>query len=571
LDCTVKKKFSDLKLFESYIEELDFVIEEKNSFSRLQEGKLFFLNDEHVVDWETVWHDSKLTHLWRYNVHYFDYIKELCSEYRSSTSESVYLLFRKLVLAWIDNNRECCGDGWHQYTVSLRLTNWISAAYVFRNAIRSDSSFGERFATSLYRQYCFLMAVLEKDVLGNHYLENLKSLIICSLVFGESKINNWAENALISQIDEQIHDDGMHFELSPMYHKIVFEDLLKIAFWQRTVSSQFLAMVLDKLTSMADCIYSFEHGLETTPLFNDSADNVAKSADVLLAVAYRLFSIVPRFKSEFSHSGYYVLESGARKIIFDIGKLCPDYLPAHAHCDTLSFEMYRSGKPVVSNSGTYSYSEWPWRGYFRSTAAHNTVVINNHQQAECWSSFRVARRTSNICFGSFGYDGYNVFWGEYHNYRGDLHRRYLLDISEKLFIVLDYGDCPICKSMNSFLHFDQRIRIDKISKDGFWAIDEDFLYRIGLINFDDVKVHFGEPESGWCAKEFGKKQARNTVEMSRNFAIQEKRLTGYVVSLGSEELYSNILADSLSIDGIGKQRAIDLAELDKLRLESICV
>jgi uncharacterized heparinase superfamily protein len=40
----------------------------------------------------------------------------------------------------------------------------------------------------------------------------------------------------------------------------------------------------------------------------------------------------------------------------------------------------------------FEYSAGPMRSYVRSTLAHNTVSVDGKDQAECWNSFRVARR-----------------------------------------------------------------------------------------------------------------------------------------------------------------------------------
>jgi hypothetical protein len=53
---------------------------------------------------------------------------------------------------------------------------------------------------------------------------------------------------------------------------------------------------------------------------------------------------------------------------------------AHAHCDLLSFLLYIRGEPVLVDSGTYTYNG-AWRDRFRLTAAHNTVMIDGHDQA----------------------------------------------------------------------------------------------------------------------------------------------------------------------------------------------
>jgi uncharacterized heparinase superfamily protein len=76
----------------------------------------------------------------------------------------------------------------------------------------------------------------------------------------------------------------------------------------------------------------------------------------------------------------------------DVGPVGPDHLPAHAHADTLSFELSLFGERVFVNSGTSRYGADSERLRQRGTAAHNTVVLNGENSSEVWSGFRVARR-----------------------------------------------------------------------------------------------------------------------------------------------------------------------------------
>ena len=46
----------------------------------------------------------------------------------------------------------------------------------------------------------------------------------------------------------------------------------------------------------------------------------------------------------------------------------------------------------VTDTGVLEYEAGPARAYDRSTRAHNTLTIDGVDQAECWASFRVARR-----------------------------------------------------------------------------------------------------------------------------------------------------------------------------------
>src|SRR5690606_872956 len=49
---------------------------------------------------------------------------------------------------------------------------------------------------------------------------------------------------------------------------------------------------------------------------------------------------------------------------------------AHRHADDLSILWYDRGRPILVDSGKYSYNRDSWRDYVRSTRAHNTVEID---------------------------------------------------------------------------------------------------------------------------------------------------------------------------------------------------
>jgi len=55
---------------------------------------------------------------------------------------------------------------------------------------------------------------------------------------------------------------------------------------------------------------------------------------------------------------------------------------AHAHADALSIELREGGRGILVDPGTYCYhDEKPWRDYFRSTVAHNTMEVAGRDQA----------------------------------------------------------------------------------------------------------------------------------------------------------------------------------------------
>ena len=96
--------------------------------------------------------------------------------------------------------------------------------------------------------------------------------------------------------------------------------------------------------------------------------------------------------THFPESGYVRLEQDSAVALLDVAPIGPDYLPGHAHADTLSFELSVFGQRVVVNGGTSRYGMGSERLRERGTAAHSTVEVAGQNSSEVWAGFRVARR-----------------------------------------------------------------------------------------------------------------------------------------------------------------------------------
>ena len=96
--------------------------------------------------------------------------------------------------------------------------------------------------------------------------------------------------------------------------------------------------------------------------------------------------------TDLTTSGYLRLQNDKACILFDAASVGPNYLPGHAHADTLSLELSVHGQRLLVNSGTSCYGVSDERLRQRGTAAHNCLVVNNENSSQVWSGFRVARR-----------------------------------------------------------------------------------------------------------------------------------------------------------------------------------
>src|SRR5262249_31124268 len=114
-------------------------------------------------------------------------------------------------------------------------------------------------------------------------------------------------------------------------------------------------------------------------LFNDGAVDLAPTLDL---------PVPPDGMSVLADTGYVVLHGPRVWLAFDCGAPAPQFLPAHAHADVLSFQLWVDGRPSVVDPGAFTYEPGPDRDWFRSTAAHSTVSFDGRDQFELWGSFR---------------------------------------------------------------------------------------------------------------------------------------------------------------------------------------
>lgn len=377
----------------------------------MKRGKVCLLNQVVELNYESSY-TKTLKPLIYNNVYYFEYGIVLGAKYRETKDKAYWELFKKCYQDYLDAKAGLKSA----YSMALHIPNVLIALELFGEAAELDLR--EKIYCELYSQYLYLQKHQEKHLFANHYFEDLKALIIASYLFRDDKKLDCYLKAFKKQCDEQILADGVHYELSLMYHKLIMEDLMRIGMLAKQTDFPECKWIIPLIQKMTDACYSLEKGIGRTPLFNDAGDNVAKTCEQLCLAAETQFGIKPVLKDSFSESGYYKLYDEERALIFDAGKIGVDYQPAHGHCDCLSFELSVDGKPLLVNSGTYEY-QGDLRKHFRKTRVHNTVEINGHEQSQCWGGFRVGKRISRV-FGKLR-DG--IVEGGYRNYRGEEHRR----------------------------------------------------------------------------------------------------------------------------------------------------
>ena len=354
------------------------------------------LNQEREI---STWNDPGIEKLWLYHLHYLERPHP------------------ETVTAWIEENPAGNGNGWEPYPISRRITSWVK--WLLESPL--EETLRRQVENSLAAQAEWLSQSLEWHLLGNHLLANAKGLVLAGAYFDGPDAWRWLQEGigiLRRELKEQILEDGGHFELSPMYHALLLEDLLDLV----NISHLFPQALGEEETEwrrlaarMLGWLSQMTHPNGQTAYFNDSVHGMAADHVELESYAARLG--VKAEHVPLGPSGYIRLEAGDTVVLFDAGPVGPDYQPGHAHCDLLSLEVSYNGQPVITNTGISTYESCPTRLEERRTAAHNTVRVDGAEQSEVWESFRVARRARVLhtkvsrCWAEAKHDGYRRLTG----------------------------------------------------------------------------------------------------------------------------------------------------------------
>lgn len=372
-----------------------------HSQSVINKNTFCFLNQTQNIIGVNGWNDPKMPKLWLYNLHYFD---DLNAQKASDRLE----WHHQLISRWVKENPPTQGNGWEPYPCSLRIVNWVKWSL-------AGNKLGAAEIESLYLQARWLTSRVEWHLLGNHLLANAKALVFAGTFFDGDEPQSWlrlGRSILEEQIPEQILADGVHFERSPMYHAIILEDILDMVNLAQTfpekLDADFLASMKTTGKNMLFVYEKLNHPDGKIGFFNDAALDIAASLSELSNYAHslgvdavsRMSGVECQQSNELSlvhlrEAGYIRIESSSACALLDVAEIGPDYLPGHAHADTLSFELSVFGERLIVNGGTSTYAG-ALRSYERSTKAHSTVEVDGEDSSEVWGHFRVANRAEPV-------------------------------------------------------------------------------------------------------------------------------------------------------------------------------
>lgn len=458
--------------------------------------------------------------------------------------------------AWMAANPVMGTINWYNaMEAAIRIVNWLWAAAFFNRSPRFGPEERRLWLASALEHGRFILGNLETDPFHpstNHYIANLVGLIHLGVLLPQlAEARRWRDkglSALLRELPRQVSEDGVHYECSLGYHRLVTEMVASSFAVCRQNGVSIPQSHWDRLLKMFEFALSYIRPDGGTPVVGDADDgrlhvlSPAPPSDHrhLLAVGGWLLerpdlasaagpqtaeaawwsgdadgvasvaTAVDPPSRDFPRGGFYVLRRHDRYLI----AVCSDPRgpTGHAHNDTLSFELAAFGRPWIVDSGSYVYTaSAEWRQAFRETAAHNVVRVDGlelNRIAVHEVSSRGREAIPNVRRWESNTD-HDLLEVEHEGYArlGVIHRRRFYFAKRAGFwLIEDAVTGAGVHDVEAFLHVDHGLTITQSGPASFFVTE-------GLPATLRIDLH-GLPETaqlavteGWVSRRYGRRKA----------------------------------------------------------------
>jgi Heparinase II/III-like protein/Heparinase II/III N-terminus len=314
--------------------------------------------------------------------------------------------------------------------VGLRAANLAQALYMFRDAAEvQEPAFLLTVLRGLAEHAAFVEANLEDRgiVPNNHLIADYIGLLVVAVLFprlpSSARHLALAARGLREEVPAQVFEDGVSFEGSIGYHRLVAELCAMAHLFGPGHGVDLGATVAERTHRLlrASAAWCSEKGRAPQIGDNDSGralalterasldhgylatlgavmfrDPMLKAPDAELcdeavwlfgSAGLNTFRSLPAEGAPRSFSspagGFHVLRGAGVVVTISAGPQGQRGAGGHSHNDKLSFELHLDGEPVIVDPGSPVYARDPvQRNAYRSTRAHNCVEVDGLEQAE---------------------------------------------------------------------------------------------------------------------------------------------------------------------------------------------
>jgi Heparinase II/III-like protein/Heparinase II/III N-terminus len=418
--------------------------------------------------------------------------------------------------------------------IGRRIQNWIYAWNRFAAAPQCrdlDPDVAVSMEVSISEQVRYLRDHLTPE--RNHRTLELYALFIVALALPhldpDADLLHFAMDSLHANMFCDILPDGVQRERSTHYHHVVLRSFIGVRENARRFNLTLPGGFDERLARACEFAMHSHRPDGCIPALSDSdTGSYLELLDLAGASLARPdFTYVATrgargcrpsdMNVSFPDGGYYIQRSGwgstatpleeERFLIFDCGPLGDG---GHGHYDALNVEIAASGSPLVMDPGRYTYCDDAphWRRWFKSTAAHNTVTVDDLNQ----TPYRRAKPKGPVASGRLlqrsSEAGVDLLWGEVRSPAYDaVHRRRVLFVGGEYWLIEDTLQDLVPHTYTLRFHLaPQADGHTQISRDrhGCTVVAPGVV--LAIVTSGTIRI-----ENGWIAPKYGRKVAAPVV------------------------------------------------------------
>ena len=503
--------------------------------------------------------DSKV--VWELNRH--QWLVSLAEAYRMTRDERYAEGFSAYLEQWLASNPAGRGINWaSSLELAFRLVAWCWALVLFRRSASLRPEMFVRMECSIEEQARQVEKYLSYYFSPNTHLtgEALGLLYVGTLFPGLSRAREWRERGariLADEIPRQVMSDGVYFEQSTCYQRYTAEIALHYLILCARTGVPVPSALRERVQAMLDFLLAVGSPRGEAPPIGDAdggwllpfvprgagdlrgvfgvaaalfgrpdyawaADGDVPEALWLLGppglAAFDAVRPAPPEGSPsrlFAEGGYAVMRNGWKaqdhQLIFDVGSLGCPISGGHGHADLLSVQCSVFGEGAIVDGGVGTYADEEWRSFFRSTAAHSTVMVDGLSQAVpsgpfTWQQRPCARLRRWVSTEAF--DFADADHGAYGRLSDPVrHRRRVLFIKPRYWVIVDDLEGRAPHRFELRFQFGPRdVRLERDSWARAAAGGGALLLRPFSVVPLEARLRSGsnEPREGWISPDYGR-------------------------------------------------------------------
>lgn len=216
--------------------------------------------------------------------------------------------------------------------------------------------------------------------MNNHGVFQLQGLRLlgaaCSGREGYEGEPRYSSRMMLKLLETQFDEFGVHVENSPEYHGLILKQIARIR-------PELFPDISDRIRTIVS------KAREVLPWFTFPDGRIAPLGDseglsTMLGTGARADAALSDARGnkvllrDMSASGYVVVRTSPEVDPAQASMMIVkghSTSTTHAHADNLSFVLYEGGRPLLIDSGKYTYVRDRWRDYFAGDKAHNVVGL----------------------------------------------------------------------------------------------------------------------------------------------------------------------------------------------------